>query len=573
MVNMRRTRHRLRRERWQVTCGLVLIYTLVLHVASNGGAIDVTGIPSAAPTDEKAPEESATFSVESTSVEPTKPAHQRGIPTVHPRRQNCTPPAIEQFPVPLMGPKARKSGGLIIHVLAAVYTFLGLAIVCDDYFVSSLDRICEELKLSPDVAGATFMAAGSSAPELATVVIGVFFAKDDIGISGVIGSAVFNIMFVISVCALCAGTVCHLNWWPLIRDCFFYALSILVMLFTIYNEMISWPESLFMLLMYVGYCLVLHYNPRIEKWAQKLPVPCRQTLPEEESAIVSYRHLEEDRSRRPSYTTPPLTSVDNKLNFSTETDREPGALSQQQQGAPGMPPLVPPLPVTTDYYKPKESRPVEEVSPLVKPTEGGLWAQVSWGITVPIHALCRATIPDCKKERWRHWYPFTFLMSMIWISFYSYIMVWMITVIGSTLGIPDTVMGLTFMAAGVSVPDALSSLAVVKEGYGDMAVSNAVGSNVFDILICLGLPWFIQTAIIKPGSHVNVYSKGLTYSTLSLLSTVLFLVVATHLNGWKLDKKYGLILMVWYLLFITFASLYELNVFGDLNPPECPSNY
>jgi Ca2+/Na+ antiporter len=43
--------------------------------------------------------------------------------------------------------------------------------------------------------------------------------------------------------------------------------------------------------------------------------------------------------------------------------------------------------------------------------------------------------------------------------------------------------------AGVSVPDALSSIAVIKEGYGDMAVSNAVGSNVFDILVCLGLPW------------------------------------------------------------------------------------
>lgn len=35
--------------------------------------------------------------------------------------------------------------------------------------------------MAPDVAGATFMAAGSSAPELATVVIGVFLAKDDIG--------------------------------------------------------------------------------------------------------------------------------------------------------------------------------------------------------------------------------------------------------------------------------------------------------------------------------------------------------------------------------------------------------
>jgi len=36
--------------------------------------------------------------------------------------------------------------------------------------------------------------------------------------------------------------------------------------------------------------------------------------------------------------------------------------------------------------------------------------------------------------------------------------------LGNTLGIPDTVMGLTFVAAGVSVPDALSSLSVVKEG-------------------------------------------------------------------------------------------------------------
>jgi sodium/potassium/calcium exchanger 4 len=39
---------------------------------------------------------------------------------------------------------------------------------------------------------------------------------------------------------------------------------------------------------------------------------------------------------------------------------------------------------------------------------------------------------------------------------------------------------------------------------GDMAVSNAIGSNVFDILLCLGLPWFIKTAIVDPGSTVKV---------------------------------------------------------------------
>nr|CAD7425571.1 unnamed protein product [Timema monikensis] len=315
--------------------------------------------------------------------------------------------------------------------------------------------------------------------------------------------------------------------------------------------------------MYVVYCVVLHFNPRLERWAQTLPVPCKHPPPEEESALVSYKHLQEDKSRRPSYTTSPTS--EKALNFNSElgdaVTKEPVSQSQQPSGAP----TLPPPPIQTEYYKARESNP-NEVSPLIMPTDEGLMAKISWGVTVPIHFFCRATIPDCKQEKWRQWYPFTFVVSMVWISFYSYIMVWMITVIGSTLGIPDTVMGLTFVAAGVSVPDALSSLAVVKEGYGDMAVSNAVGSNVFDILVCLGLPWFIQTALIKPGSHVNVFSKGLTYSTLSLLSTVLFLVVATHLNGWKLDKKYGLILMGWYLFFITFASLYELNVFGDMNP-------
>ena len=102
----------------------------------------------------------------------------------------------------------------------------------------------------------------------------------------------------------------------------------------------------------------------------------------------------------------------------------------------------------------------------------------------------------------------SFFCSVFWICLYSYIMVWMITIIGFTLGIPDTVMGLTFIAAGVSVPDALSGIAVVKEGHGDMAVSNAIGSNVFDILICLGIPWFLQTAVKEPGSEVLVQHKG-----------------------------------------------------------------
>ncbi|GAA6078907.1 sodium/potassium/calcium exchanger 3, partial [Tachysurus ichikawai] len=83
--------------------------------------------------------------------------------------------------------------------------FYALAIVCDDYFVPSLEKISENLQLSEDVAGATFMAAGSSAPELFTSLIGVFITKGDVGVGTIVGSAVFNILVIIGVCGIFAG--------------------------------------------------------------------------------------------------------------------------------------------------------------------------------------------------------------------------------------------------------------------------------------------------------------------------------------------------------------------------------
>ena len=56
---------------------------------------------------------------------------------------------------------------------------------------------------------------------------------------------------------------------------------------------------------------------------------------------------------------------------------------------------------------------------------------------------------------------------------------------------PDEVMGYTFLAAGTSVPDLMSSVIVAKQGLGDMAVSSSIGSNIFDITFGLPLPWFI----------------------------------------------------------------------------------
>lgn len=77
-----------------------------------------------------------------------------------------------------------------------VYMFIALAIVCDEFFVPALGVITERLDISEDVAGATFMAAGGSAPEFFTSVIGVFIAQNNVGIGTIVGEcALISIHF------------------------------------------------------------------------------------------------------------------------------------------------------------------------------------------------------------------------------------------------------------------------------------------------------------------------------------------------------------------------------------------
>lgn len=116
------------------------------------------------------------------------------------------------FPTDLFTLEQRRNGAVIFHILGVIYMFVALAIVCDEFFVPSLDVIIEKLDITDDVAGATFMAAGGSAPELFTSVIGVFVSFDDVGIGTIVGSAVFNILFVIGMCALFSKTLLTLTW-------------------------------------------------------------------------------------------------------------------------------------------------------------------------------------------------------------------------------------------------------------------------------------------------------------------------------------------------------------------------
>jgi len=117
---------------------------------------------------------------------------------------------------------------------------------------------------------------------------------------------------------------------------------------------------------------------------------------------------------------------------------------------------------------------------------------------------------------------FAFFMSIIWVMIFSTLMVWWATIFGETYYIPDTVMGLTILAAGTSVPDMLTSIVNVKKGSANSAVSSSIGSNIFDVTLGLPLPWFIWS-LVNGGRAIDVVSDSLLISIVVLVGMVVIL--------------------------------------------------
>merc|ERR1712232_211354 len=136
----------------------------------------------------------------------------------------------------------------------------------------------------------------------------------------------------------------------------------------------------------------------------------------------------------------------------------------------------------------------------------------------------------------------TFVVSLCFIGGFSLVLVYCVEILGEVLHIDVIVMGFTLLAAGTSIPDAVSSVAVARAGEGDMAVSSSIGSNIFDILVGLPIPWMIKIVIVDlaangiKGSTVSIYSPYIVVYVLILLVMVLCVILFIHFLGWVLNR-------------------------------------
>jgi len=173
--------------------------------------------------------------------------------------------------------------GIIIYIVATLYLFIGVAIICDDFFTASLFVICKKLDIKADVAGATFMAAGSSAPELFTAIADVFGTQNSIGIGTIVGSAVFNIVMICGLSTTVTNQDLILDWRPLARDSSFYLFSIAMMVGVLWDNNVYLYESIFFLFVYAVYIMYMYFNEHLMNYCPTYLVP----KPKDENDDVS----------------------------------------------------------------------------------------------------------------------------------------------------------------------------------------------------------------------------------------------------------------------------------------------
>ncbi|MCB0494821.1 MAG: calcium/sodium antiporter [Cyclobacteriaceae bacterium] len=338
---------------------------------------------------------------------------------------------------------------LVGYLLALIISFYLLAEVSDRYFVVSLDKLSHRLNMTHDMAGATFMAIGSSAPELFVSIIALVRpgGHEDIGIGTIVGSALFNLLVIVGAAAVVKNS--KIAWQPVVRDLLFYALSILGLYYVLFNGKVQTWEGVLLVVMYGIY---IYAVVKWKKW-------------------FNFKQLDEDPEE--------------------EEDEE----------KTGWKAMFKPFDWILSKFFPSSEH-----------------YMLSFGISIGLIAV------------------------LCWVLVESAIGV------SRILDIPEVVIALTVLAVGTSVPDMISSVIVARQGRAGMAVSNAVGSNIFDIFIGLGLPWLLKTLISGKALEFNIV--GLNISVGLLFGSVLLILFFLMWKKWRLTPSLGIFLILLYILYV-----------------------
>jgi Ca2+/Na+ antiporter len=174
-------------------------------------------------------------------------------------------------------------------------------------------------------------------------------------------------------------------------------------------------------------------------------------------------------------------------------------------------------------------------------------------LTHPVRLIFAYTIPNVHDEKYRPYYPLTMLMSIAWLGLLAQGLLSCIDIVGELFQLHPVFLGLTIGAWGASTPTLMSSMVVSKQGLGDMALSNALGANVFSVLVGLGLPWFAYPLYIS-GTYDGMQDAGILPLLLVLIANIIIYYIVIAYNSYVVKFWMGYVFMAMYIVTISLCA-------------------
>ena len=119
------------------------------------------------------------------------------------------------------------------------------------------------------------------------------------------------------------------------------------------------------------------------------------------------------------------------------------------------------------------------------------------------------------------------------------------TKVAAALGVSDAVIGLTVVAMGTSMPELATSVVAARKGNSGIAIGNVLGSNVFNILLVIGL-----TGVINP-----MHIQGITWIDLSMLILSMVLLLLFSYTKYTIARWEGAVLTILFAGYMTWVVM------------------
>lgn len=125
------------------------------------------------------------------------------------------------------------------------------------------------------------------------------------------------------------------------------------------------------------------------------------------------------------------------------------------------------------------------------------------------------------------------------------------TIIAQKLGVPETVIALTFVALGTSLPELITTITSLKKGHASLGIGNVIGANVFNLVLVSGMAVTIAPFDVPVGKLLLGQNASLVLD-IPLMLLVMLLLTVPALTKKRLSRWQGITLLCIYAAFCTF---------------------